>query len=240
MIVGTDAHAIGLLHTLQRNTDLGYHVVGFVGDGDIGERGGVSVLGTYADLEQIIADTDSVGVMISLSSVTDTLVNTMTRRLTDGGYHVALSSSLRDIDVSRIRPQYLGGRAMIYVEPTIRNGWRAGAKRVFDIAIAIVALVATIPVVVIAAIANRLTSPGPVFFRQTRVGQDGREFEIIKLRTMVVDAEARKADLMAAERERWCAVQDPQRPAGDARSGVICASSHSTSCRSSGTSCAAR
>ena len=72
VIVGTDAHAIGLLHTLQRNTDLGYHVVGFVGDGDIGERGGVSVLGTYADLEQIIADTDSVGVMISLSSVEDT------------------------------------------------------------------------------------------------------------------------------------------------------------------------
>ncbi len=142
VIVGTDAHAIGLLHTLQRNPDLGYHVVGFVGDADLGERGGVSVLGTYDDLEQIIADTDSVGVMVSLSSVSDTLVNTMTRRLTDGGYHVALSSSLRDIDVTRIRPQYLGGRTMIYVEPTIRNGWRAAAKRVFDIAIAIVALVA--------------------------------------------------------------------------------------------------
>jgi exopolysaccharide biosynthesis polyprenyl glycosylphosphotransferase len=197
VIVGTDAHAIGLLHTLQRNTDLGYHVVGFVGDADLGERGGVSVLGTYDDLEQIIAETNSVGVMISLSSVTDTLVNTMTRRLTDGGYHVALSSSLRDIDVTRIRPQHLGGRTLIYVEPIIRNGWRAAAKRVFDIAIAIVALIATVPIVVMAAIANRLTSRGPVFFKQIRVGRDGREFEIIKLRTMVVDAEARKAELMA-------------------------------------------
>ena len=196
VIVGTDAHAIGLLHTVQRNADLGYHVVGFVGDADLGERGGVSVLGTYDDLEQIIADTNSVGVMISLSSVTDTLVNTMTRRLTDGGYHVALSSSLRDIDVTRIRPQHLGGRTLIYVEPIIRNGWRATAKRAFDIAIAIVALIATIPVVAIAAIANRLTSRGPVFFRQIRVGRDGKEFEIIKLRTMVVDAEARKAELM--------------------------------------------
>ncbi|HWM22258.1 MAG TPA: sugar transferase [Ilumatobacteraceae bacterium] len=196
VIVGTDAHAIGLLHTMQRNADLGYDVVGFVGDADLGERGGVSVLGTYDDLEQIIADTDSVGVVISLSSVTDTLVNTMTRRLTDGGYHVALSSSLRDIDVTRIRPQHLGGRTLIYVEPIIRNGWRAAAKRAFDIAISIVALVATLPVIAIAAIANRLTSPGPVFFRQIRVGRDGREFEIIKLRTMVVDAEARKAELM--------------------------------------------
>jgi exopolysaccharide biosynthesis polyprenyl glycosylphosphotransferase len=171
-------------------------VVGFVGDDELGERGGVSVLGTYADLEQIIAETDSVGVMISLSSVEDTLVNTMTRRLTDGGYHVALSSSLRDIDVARIRPQYLDGRAMIYVEPTIRHGWRAAAKRVFDIAIAVAALVATIPLIAVVAIANWLKAPGPVFFRQVRVGRDGQLFEIIKLRTMVVDAEARKAELM--------------------------------------------
>jgi exopolysaccharide biosynthesis polyprenyl glycosylphosphotransferase len=196
VIVGTDAHAIGLMHTVQRNADLGYHVVGFVGDDDLGERGGVSVLGTYADLEQIIADTNSVGVMISLSSVTDTLVNTMTRRLTDGGYHVALSSSLRDIDVTRIRPQHLDGRTLIYVEPTIRNGWRAAAKRLFDITISIVALVMTIPIIAVVALVNRVKSPGPIFFRQIRVGRDGREFEIIKLRTMVVDAEARKAELM--------------------------------------------
>jgi len=196
VIVGTDAHAIGLLHTVQRNADLGYHVVGFVGDADLGERGGVSVLGTYDDLERVIAETNSVGVMISLSSVSDTLVNTMTRRLTDGGYHVALSSSLRDIDVTRIRPQYLGGRAMIYVEPTIRNGWRAAAKRLFDVAIAIVALLATLPVIAVVAVANRLKSRGPIFFRQIRVGRDGQLFEIIKLRTMVVDAEARKAELM--------------------------------------------
>jgi exopolysaccharide biosynthesis polyprenyl glycosylphosphotransferase len=196
VIVGTDAHAIGLLHTIQRNPDLGYHVVGFVGDADLGERGGVSVLGTYADLEQIIQATDSVGVMVSLSSVSDTLVNTMTRRLTDGGYHVALSSSLRDIDVTRIRPQHLGGRTLIYVEPTIRNGWRAAAKRTFDITISLVALVVTIPIVAVVALANLLKSPGPVFFRQIRVGLDGKHFEMVKLRTMVVDAEARKAELM--------------------------------------------
>jgi exopolysaccharide biosynthesis polyprenyl glycosylphosphotransferase len=196
VIVGTDAHAIGLLHTMQRNTDLGYHVVGFVGEADLGERGGVSVLGTYAELEGIIAETDSVGVMISLSSVEDTLVNTMTRRLTDGGYHVALSSSLRDIDVARIRPQYLDGRAMIYVEPTIRNGWRAAAKRAFDVVVSVVALVVAAPVVAVAAVITKVQSPGPVFFRQIRVGRDGQHFEIVKLRTMVVDAEARKAELI--------------------------------------------
>jgi exopolysaccharide biosynthesis polyprenyl glycosylphosphotransferase len=196
VIVGTDAHAIGLLHTLQRAPDLGYHVVGFVGDDDLGERGGVSVLGTFDELEHVIEATAAVGVMISLSSVSDILVNTMTRRLTDGGLHVALSSSLLDIDINRLRPQFIDGRTMIYVEPTIRNGWRAAAKRVFDIAIALVALIPTAFVVAAASIANLFTSRGPVFFRQTRVGRDGKPFEIVKLRTMVVDAEARKAELM--------------------------------------------
>src|SRR6185436_14421427 len=91
----------------------------------------------------------------------------------------------------------LDGRAMIYVEPTIRNGWRAAAKRTFDIVISVVALVVAAPVVAVAAIITKLQSPGPVFFRQIRVGQDGRHFEIIKLRTMVVDAERLQADLMA-------------------------------------------
>jgi lipopolysaccharide/colanic/teichoic acid biosynthesis glycosyltransferase len=86
---------------------------------------------------------------------------------------------------------------MIYVEPTIRNGWRATAKRAFDITIAVAALVATVPIVAVVAVVNRVKSPGPVFFCQIRVGRDGQLFEIIKLRTMVVDAEARKAELMA-------------------------------------------
>ena len=240
VIVGTDAHAIGLLHTMQRCPELGYQVVGFVGDADLGQRGGVSVLGSYDELEQVIVDADAGGVLISLSSVEDTLVNTMTRRLTDRGYHVALSSSLRDIDVARIRPQYLDGRAMIYVEPTIRNGWRAGAKRVFDIAIAIVALIATIPVVVIAAIANRVTSPGPVFFRQTRVGQDGRHFEIIKLRTMVVDAEARKADLMAQNESDGPLFKIRNDPRVTTIGRYLRKLSTRRAARSSGTFCAAR
>jgi exopolysaccharide biosynthesis polyprenyl glycosylphosphotransferase len=132
---------------------------------------------------------------VSLSSVHPDEVNRLTRRLTDAGYHVALSSSLRDIDLHRFRPQELDGRTLIYVEPTIRNGWRAIAKRAFDLAFASAMLVLTSPLLLLAAIAIKLESPGPVIFRQQRVGRDGTLFPMFKLRTMVVDAEARKADL---------------------------------------------
>ena len=139
----------------------------------------------------------------------------MTRRLTDGGYHVALSSSLRDIDITRLRPQQFDGRTMIYVEPIIRNGWRAVAKRaVRRRDRCIVALVPTCP----------CSSPSPrsptVFKSAGRCSsvrsgsvRDGQLFEIIKLRTMVVDAEARKAELMDRNEIDGAAVQDPQRSA---------------------------
>ena len=195
VIVGTDAAAIGLMHTVQRRPECGYEIVGFVGDDDLASRGGVSVLGTVDEVGEVLASTDATGVMVSLSSIDPDVVNRLTRRLTDDGYHVALSSSLRDIDVSRFRPQEIDGRTLIYVEPTIRNGWRATAKRVFDLGFAGVMTVLTAPVILVAAIAIKLDSRGPVIFRQTRVGQDGVEFPIFKLRTMVQDAEARKAEL---------------------------------------------
>jgi exopolysaccharide biosynthesis polyprenyl glycosylphosphotransferase len=196
VIVGTDAHAVRLMHTFQRRPDLGYEVLGFVGPEDIGERGGVTVLGTIDELELILEEQGANGVVVSPSSVHDHEANALTRRLTDLGYHVALSSNLRDIDMNRLRPQQFDGYAVLYVEPVIRHGWRPIAKRVFDVTVACIVLVLSLPVLLIAMLAIRLEGRGPLFFRQVRVGCNGKPFEMLKLRTMVVDAEARRAELV--------------------------------------------
>ena len=195
VIVGTDSHAVGLMHTYERQAQLGYKVVGFVGDDDLGRRGGVEVLGPVCDIDRILHEQQAVGAVVSLASVDQDEVNSLTRRLTENGFHVALSSSLRDIDITRLRPQVLDGRTLIYVEPVLRGGWRDVAKRVFDLALASTILVLSAPILLTAIVAVRLDSPGPVFFKQVRVGRHGETFRLIKLRTMVVDAEERKADL---------------------------------------------
>jgi exopolysaccharide biosynthesis polyprenyl glycosylphosphotransferase len=195
VIVGTDAEAIGLVHATQRRPDLGYQVVGFVGPGDIGTRGGCTVLGDFDDTTAVLESTGATGVMISLASVEPMLVNRLTRQLTDAGYHVALSSGLRDIDIVRFRAQDIAGHTLIYVEQTMRDGWRAIAKRVFDVSLAVVALVLFAPLLLAAAIAIKIESRGEVLFAQERVGRDGSRFRMVKLRTMVVDADARKAEL---------------------------------------------
>ena len=195
VIVGTDAHAIGLMNAYERNPHLGYRVIGMVGPDENAARGSISVLGSYEDLDGILERMEANGVVMSLGSMSADTVNVMTRRLTDAGYHVALSSLLHDIDVTRLRPQTFDGRTMVYVEPVIRGGWRVHAKRAFDIVLASTILILTAPVLLVSIIALKLDSRGPVFFRQERVGREGRRFELIKLRSMVVDAEERKDSL---------------------------------------------
>jgi exopolysaccharide biosynthesis polyprenyl glycosylphosphotransferase len=196
VIIGTDAHAMRLLHTFQRRPDLGYEVLGFIGRDDIGQRGGVGVLGTIDEIEAILASCGASGAVVSPSSVPDEDANALARRLTDLGYHVTLSSNLRDIDTTRLRPQQFDGYAMFYIEPAIRHGWRSYAKRAFDLTAASVVLLFTLPVLLSAMLAIYLEDRGPVLFRQVRIGRDGRQITLLKLRTMVIDAEARKADLL--------------------------------------------
>lgn len=195
VIVGTDSHAIRLHQLFEHDAGLGYDVVGFVGRRDADFLFRDRVLGTFADVERVLAANDAVGVVMSPSSMLEDELNSMTRELTDAGYHVAISATLHDIDIARLRPQSVDGRSILYVEPVARSGATVVAKRVFDVVVAAGLLIATAPIVLTAMAAIKLTSRGPVLFKQTRVGIDGREFTMTKLRTMVVDAEERLAEL---------------------------------------------
>jgi exopolysaccharide biosynthesis polyprenyl glycosylphosphotransferase len=197
-VIGTDLDALKLVDAVTAKPELGYHIVGFIGDDVHARRQGRATLGPIARARDVLLDHRCSGALISLSSVAAIDVNRLTRDLTDGGFHVALSTGLRDIDVSRMRPQGLDGRNLIYVEPTIRTGWRSLAKRSFDLVVATCGLIVSAPFVCVAAVLIKLESDGPVFFRQERVGRDGEIFQMMKLRSMYQDAEQRKAELMAA------------------------------------------
>jgi len=194
IIVGTGSDAVSLLHATQRRSDLGYEVVGFTGD-HTGERGGIGVLGSLDDTLDVVQRSGATGAILSVASLEPNVVNRLTRTLTDAGCHVALSSSLHDIDISRTRSQAFDGRLMIYVEPTNRSRTHLFLKRLFDSVLAGLVLLLTLPIVLIAAVAIKLDSRGPVFFKQVRVGKDGAHFEMLKLRTMVQDAEALRSQL---------------------------------------------
>jgi lipopolysaccharide/colanic/teichoic acid biosynthesis glycosyltransferase len=85
------------------------------------------------------------------------------------------------------------------------EGARLWHKRPLDLALTLLGIVPLLPVFLVVALAIRLTSPGPVFFVQTRVGLGGRHFGIVKFRSMYADAEARRAAVLAmSDREGLC------------------------------------
>jgi exopolysaccharide biosynthesis polyprenyl glycosylphosphotransferase len=178
---------------LARSQELGYEV----GDVfDLAEQPDLPREELVAQVSALAAEVDA-GTVIVASSVDHVSTGELTRRLADRGLHVELSVPLAGIDVSRLRLRPLGDFPVLYVEPVSREGWRQHAKRAFDVVTASLALLAALPVLAIAAVAIKLDTPGPVLFRQKRVGRDGVTFEVLKLRTMVTDAERRLDEVRA-------------------------------------------
>lgn len=139
------------------------------------------------------------GVIIATTAIDVQSSNRLTRDLVEAGIHVELSSTLTDISFDRLTVRPLGRFPVVYIEPRARHGWRAVAKRAFDLAIAGTASVILAPLFLVIALLVRLDSRGPVLFRQERVGKDGEPFEVLKFRTMVVNAEAMLETLATAD-----------------------------------------
>ena len=111
---------------------------------------------------------------------------------------LVISSRVSDVAGPRMSLRPVEGLPLIHVEIASFTGRAYLAKRALDIAVASIALLFFAPIAAVIAIAIKLDSPGPLFFPQARVGRDGHEFRMIKFRSMAVDAEERRAALLAA------------------------------------------
>jgi exopolysaccharide biosynthesis polyprenyl glycosylphosphotransferase len=138
------------------------------------------------------------GVIVAESALDRRSANTLVRGLLDAGLYVDVSSSLADLSTDRLATHSLGSSVATWIAPRPRTGWRAGAKRLFDVVVTGSALLVLSPVMIAVALAVKLSSPGPVLFRQERVGRSDKPFHMLKFRSMVVDAEKRLAELSEA------------------------------------------
>jgi exopolysaccharide biosynthesis polyprenyl glycosylphosphotransferase len=195
LVIGANSEGRAIADMLASNPGLGYRVLGFVDDDRPADN--VSILGSTDETLDVVNKTGVTGVIIATTSLDLDTSNSLARELSDAGVHVELSSSLRDINSERLLVRPLGRFPVVYLEPVRRHGWRAAAKRTFDVVCAGTLLVLLMPLMVLVAIAIKIDSRGPILFKQRRVGKDGRMFTVLKFRTMSVDAEDRLAELRA-------------------------------------------
>jgi exopolysaccharide biosynthesis polyprenyl glycosylphosphotransferase len=147
------------------------------------------------ELRELIAWTAVDRVVIDPSSLPDEEMLELVRTAKGVGVRVSLLPRVLDVVGASIIADDLHGMTVLGVRRFSLTRSSIALKRAFDLVTTTAGLVAVAPVLLIVSIAIKLDSRGPVFFRQTRVGRDGKEFRILKFRTMVPDAEARKAEL---------------------------------------------
>ncbi len=193
IIVGSGRSAQRLLATLQRNRWTGLHVVAFVDDATpAGERGvrGVPLTGPFSRLPELVSEHRADCVFIALPAEQSHRVNELLGLLENSMADIRLVPEIDDTFAMRPNISNLDGVPILSLRQTPLAGWNAIVKRAFDVVVgAACLLIASGPMLAI-AIAIRLSSPGPVLYRQRRMGLDGREFDMFKFRTMRVDAES--------------------------------------------------
>ncbi len=197
VVVGAGADAVELITLLDDHPDIGFRVVGVLGRRTDALRHGLIArwCGTPEQAPEVVAGRQANGVVIAVGSVDPSLVDVITRDLLGMGAHVHLSTGVRGIDHRRLKAVPLAYEPFLYLEPVSLSRAQMVAKRAFDVVVASTLLVLLAPVLGLVAWLVRRHDRGPVLFAQRRVGQDGRPIQVLKFRTMVVDAEARLAEL---------------------------------------------
>jgi exopolysaccharide biosynthesis polyprenyl glycosylphosphotransferase len=197
VVVGRERACSELIRQLRREPSAGFSVVGACVDYSANSRiDGIPVLGGSGDVLEALASTGADTVAVGAwSDLTQTDLRQLSWKLEGTGVALVVAPSLTDIAGPRIHIRPVSGLPLLHVEQPELSGARRALKGAFDRSAAGLTLLLLGPIILACAAAVRLTSKGPAFFRQTRVGLDGRTFTILKLRSMFTDAEDRLIDL---------------------------------------------
>jgi exopolysaccharide biosynthesis polyprenyl glycosylphosphotransferase len=201
LLVGTNQRALAYAHSLRNKPEQGFQVVGFADDGWAGSHS-VKAAGF-----PVVADLDSFPGFLRRNVVDEVVIclplqSQYTRAMqvaatsAEQGVVTRLLGDVFDLDTRVTRRDFFDNAQLLTVAPGPRASHiGVSTKRVFDFACSLLLLVLLSPLFALVSLAVRLTSKGPVFFKQDRLGVNKRRFRMIKFRTMQVDAEARQKEI---------------------------------------------
>ena len=198
LVLGAGALGQKVVHALADNQELGFRVVGFLSrhaEEVGGQVEGLPVLGQLHDVDAVLEAHRVDQVVIALPAEAHGALPELVHRLTFHTVDVKVVPDLYQLVTLSGGLEEFGGLPIVSLQHGPMQGWNGVAKRIFDVAVSALALVLLSPVMALAALAVKLTSPGPVFYRQERMGLDGRTFGILKFRSMRQDSEAAGAQM---------------------------------------------
>jgi exopolysaccharide biosynthesis polyprenyl glycosylphosphotransferase len=187
LIVGAGKVGRLVARRLQEHPELGLRPIGFLDKEPLDDAGGpkLPVLGASWDLDRLVADYGVQHVIVTFSTAPHEVLLRLVRRCEELGVDVSFVPRLFERVGQRLSIDHLGGLPLVTAHHSDPKSWQFAVKYAIDRLVAALVLVVVSPVLLAAMLAVRISLGRPVFFRQTRIGRDGRPFDMLKLRTML-------------------------------------------------------
>ena len=196
VVFGTGDVARSVAERLRRYPALGLQPVGFVDDDPLGDdESAVPVLGSSADLEQLVRAHGVEHVILAFSSAPHSTLLSVLRRCEEMRVRVSLVPRLFEAVGEQLEMTSVGALPLMTMSAPSPRGWQLSLKYALDCVFAALLLVFGSVLMCVCAIGVWLSIGRPVYFRQLRVGKQGRVFEMLKFRTMLAGAGATPDDL---------------------------------------------
>lgn len=206
MLVGFSDASDQFIDACRRNPDWGYHIYGIVDDiAEVGEGyKGVRVVGRISELEHILAQNTIDEIAITLPLAAYAKLDGIVHVCEKSGVHTKFIPDYNNIIHSKPVTEDMDGLPVINIRNVpLTDPVKATAKRAVDICGALVGIVLFSPIMLVIATLIKLTSPGPIIFKQERVGLHNKPFMMYKFRSMVQQTEA-------DEKKGWTVPGDPR------------------------------
>lgn len=192
LIVGAGVVGAQVARRLESHPEYGLAPAGFLDEDppSLAEVGGrdVPVVGTIEDLDEVISRTGVRNLIVAFSAVADARMSRLVQHCQELGVDVLVVPRMFDTINDRVGYDTLGGLPLLSFAGVDPKGVEFAVKHALDRVLALALLAAFSPILLVCALAVRLSSPGPVLFTQRRVGRDGKVFDLYKFRSMRVAA----------------------------------------------------
>jgi exopolysaccharide biosynthesis polyprenyl glycosylphosphotransferase len=212
LIVGAGHLGRQVAEMVQEYAWTGLELVGFLDDEPARQREDLPVLGTLAQAHQVIQDRQVDEVVIALPRRANERLNQLVSGLHDLPVHVRVVPDYFALALYRAVAENFAGIPMIDLRAPALNDVQRLSKRLFDLIVGGTLLLVALPVMGLIALAIKLDSPGPVLFRQKRVGENGKLFLIYKFRSMVNGAQKMQGRINTVDGEGHVVHKTPQDP----------------------------
>lgn len=206
ILVGFNQQAHELHDEIKSHRALGFDIVAYITvfPENIGkEYDHVKVIGSVKDVEQVIDNLNIKNVIICLEKNQEETLLDVISKCEGKNVELKIVPDLYDIISGQVRTSQIYGVPLIDIMPELMPEWEKKIKRLMDIVLSFILILFSSPVLLITAIAIKLESKGPIFYKQERSGLNGKVFKIYKFRSMVQDAEKKTGPV-------WSIKDDPR------------------------------